>query len=375
MRTVVEWYRNGHEHRNDLLRFGFMRLHNKGEIRYVERPLSACVEAGFSTASAEHEHRHTSLFVVKSRSTNRRIVLDSEDSFVWLSPLIEDCDQYFCSGYSSDFFQNREFVKPYTWQTDQELAFYRERIQQLVSLYGFAFDKVRPFVFIAPNLAQQNSISRLTQKYLSARHKLTSRFTDRRDWATEREQFEARYASILQMRSLPRIHDVVLSDSLWGWPRHRVELHNQLATLSAHWDIHTRLNWAPPVECDASALSDFHQGMFPIVTGDVGNYEVKLASSRLGVFATGFHWGWRNIMAFALMVGLPVMVDRLVVEPWFDMKEFELIENEEFGMPRIESALIRYNDPLLALVKSKNQAAYDRLMSPEAVARYVLAAC
>ena len=30
---------------------------------------------------------------------------------------------------------------------------------------------------------------------------------------------------------------------------------------------------------------------FPIETGRIDNYEMMLASSRLAVFATGFHWG------------------------------------------------------------------------------------
>lgn len=34
------------------------------------------------------------------------------------------------------------------------------------------------------------------------------------------------------------------------------------------------------------------------------NYEQLLASSRLGVFATGFHYGWRTIVTFAWAVGL-----------------------------------------------------------------------
>lgn len=349
-----------------------MRLHQKGEIRYIERPISECVQAGFTHTTAAHEHRHTSVFTIKNATKRKRIILDSEDSFVWMSPLIEDCDIYFCAGYSSDFFLERQFIKPYAWQTDGELSFYRERLKQLVAKHGQAFDKVRPFVFIAPNLARKDSVPSLTQRYRNVRHKLFSKFTDKRDWVGECEDFEIRYASILDMRSLPRKHDVVLLDSLWGWPRHRVALHQQLVELSARWDIHSRLNWAEPVACDESDKSGFTLDMFPISVGSVVDYEAMLASSRLGVFATGFHWGWRNIMAFALMVGLPVMADRLLVEPWFDMTEFEVIVSDDFGMPGVEKQLKRYDDDQLVKLKPHNQAVYDRLMSPEAVARYVL---
>lgn len=349
-----------------------MRLHKRGDIRYIERPLAACTEAGFSTSSAEHQHRHTSLFAVRSGKLRIRIIVDSEDSFVFLSPIIQDCDIYFCAGYSSDLFKLRRFVRPYVWQTENELDFYRNACASHIDKFGSSFDKIRPYVMIAPNLSRTSRVGILEQKYRNLRHKISSRISSNRDWSDEYVDFEIRYNELLKLRHLPVCHDVVLRDSLWGWPRHRVALHRQLKELSTRWNIRSQLNWAPPVACDGSISANYQTDLFPMQIGVLDDYETMLASSRLGVFATGFHWGWRNIMSFALMMGLPTMTDRLLVEPWFDMKSFQLIENEMFGMPGIETNLISRLQLKGSNSKTRMQANYDRYMEPEAVAQYVL---
>ncbi len=42
---IVEWYRNNHENRNDMLRFGLMRLDRQGVVTFRQFPLARCVEA------------------------------------------------------------------------------------------------------------------------------------------------------------------------------------------------------------------------------------------------------------------------------------------------------------------------------------------
>ncbi len=77
-------------------------------------------------------------------------------------------------------------------------------------------------------------------------------------------------------------------------------------------------------------------------------------------------------MTLALMVGLPVLTDRLVVEPWFDMNEFERNETEAFGLGDVETTLVRYSSQLLAEVKRRNRRVFDQYLTPEAMARYII---
>jgi len=105
---------------------------------------------------------------------------------------------------------------------------------------------------------------------------------------------------------------VVLRDSLWGWPRHRIALHRELARLAAEgWSVRAELHHrrAEPYELGDQPPPD--PAAFPLVVGGgVGpGYEMALAASRVGVFATGFHYGWRNIVTLAWAIGLPVLCD------------------------------------------------------------------
>jgi hypothetical protein len=371
---IVEWYRHGHEHRNDMLRFGLMRLHRTGEITYRERSLAESREGGFSAGTATHDHRHTSVLAVRSGSTSRRIVVDSEDSFFWMAPLVQDCDVYFCAGYSPSLFEERRFITPYAWQTEAELAFYRDRADRLIADYGEVFKRVRPYVPIAPSMGRRRPLPRLTVRFRNLRHRVMRRLKRDRDWYHEHLDFEERYTELLSYRMVALRHDIVLMDSLWGWPRHRVALHRTLRHLSPRYAIHSRLNWSAPYACDAGDQSGLEPSEFPMTIGTIGDYEQMLSQSRLGTFATGFHYGWRNIMTLALMIGLPVLTDRLVVKPWFDFNVFDFTETGEFGLGNIEAVLARYPAERLIEVKARNQAAFDRYLSPEAMARHVLSA-
>lgn len=371
---IIDWYRHGHEHRNDMLRFGFMRLHRAGEITYREHALSECRAAGFSAETAGHDHRHTSIFAIRGASQIKRVVVDSEDSFFWMAPLVRDCDLYFSAGYSPAFFEERSFIAPYPWQTEAEVAFYRDRAAWLIASYGELFGRIRCYVPIAPSMGRRDRPGPLSLKLRNLRHKLSKQLMRDHDWHYDYVDFEVRYAELLSYRQAVQQSDIVLLDSLWGWPRHRVALHEHLRRLSPHYRIHSRLNWSPPYSCDAGDRSGLVQGDFPMTIGAISDYEMMLSQSRLATFATGFHYGWRNIMTAALMMGLPVLTDRLIVQPWFDMNVFDFIETDSYGLGNIEAVLARYPTERLAQVKTRNQAAFDRYLSPDAMARYVLSA-
>ena len=375
MKPTVRWFKNSHEHRNYWLRFGLMRLHRAGQISYREEPLAQCISAGFSNDLAQHQHRHTSVIAVEAASEPVRCIVDSEDSFFCMAGIIGHSDRYFCAGYNVDFFQHRRFVPPYAWLEPHENAFYRRRAAKIIADQGEFFDRVRPFVPIGPDLARRTPLRPFEQKFRNAHDKLARRLSKPDSWRFTLADFESRYASLLALRNAPAIHDIVLLDTLWGWPRHRLALHHQLAELSAGGrDINSRLNWSPPSHWDGSDAAPLDEAGFPICSGQVGDYEPMLAASRLAVFASGFHWGWRNIMTLAMMLGLPILADRSFLQPWFDLDRFDIGWNDQADWDGLAGALDRVTDADRHRIAGHNQSAFDALLAPEKVAEYFVAA-
>lgn len=370
----VYWFRNGHEHRNYWLRFGLMRLHRAGRICYTEYALASCMDFGFDPSVVTHEHRHTSVVLIKEGSNARKCIIDSEDSFFFMSPeLLRHADLYFCAGYSRSFFEDKRFVPPYAWQQPEEISFYDTRARELVDNCGPLFGRVRPFVPIGPELHLDRELTFMMRKLRNAHNRMVS-LRKARSWRIDHSDFEARYAQLLALRDARCQYDVVLLDTLWGWPRHRYALHLRLRELAqAGKSISARLRWAEPMALDGGDRFPLAKEEFPLETGHIDRYEPMLASSRLAVFATGFHWGWRNIMTLALMWGLPIHADRLLLEPWFDMSLFNISWNEELDWPHISTELSALSDDRVAQIKAHNQAAFDRLLAPERVADYFVA--
>lgn len=372
----VIWFRHNHEDRADLLRFGLMRLHYAGSLRYTERPLAEVESFGFSKAILDYpDHRHLSFLLVKDGRRQVKCLIDNEDSFALITPLITEVDICFCAGYNSDFFVRKQFVKPYAWQTDDEIDWYRKTISDKIDQLGEHFGKIKKFVPPTTNMCASQQPSWWGQKWGNGVHKLRKAFSQPESFAGVYKAFEKREAQLLALRDQPLQYDVVLRDSLWGWPRHRVSLHRQLQVLHRQgYHIHSSLTWADPVICDGSVHKPLEQTDFPILTGELqGSYEQMLAKSRLAVFASGFHWGWRSVMMLALGIGLPVLTDRLLTEAHFDMTEFELWECEDGNWQGMADLLQTMTPEKWQAAKVHNAAVYDKYMQPEAVATYFLA--
>jgi hypothetical protein len=208
-------------------------------------------------------------------------------------------------------------------------------------------------------------------KILNALDKAARKLGSSEPWFNAHRSFEQRYRDLMALRGGPANYDVVLLDTLWGWPRHRFALHQRLRELGdGGFNIHARLNWTEPSTWDGSAQAPLETDLFPIETGHVVDYERMLAESRLAVFATGFHWGWRSIMTLALMLGLPVFADRLLLEPWFDMGRFDIMWNERTDWSELRSALEGMSDERRSRIQQHNQKVFDELLAPEKVAEY-----
>jgi hypothetical protein len=363
----VTWFTNAHEQRNHLLKHGLMRLHRQGQCQLVIRDYDDLRDFSVSEQLKNHPHRHTNLLLVEDDSIHKWVLVDSEDSFFCFSPLIQEVDLYFCAGYNSTFFQEKTFIQPYVWQTEEDVAPYRQKAQFLIDTFGDHFSKVRKFVPIGPNAIDPSFRPAQPQKWINLKDKLSRHLAKRRTWDAEFRQFECRYQRIHQLRQASLKYDVVLADTLWGWPHHRYALHQRLGELASQYQIYSQLKWN-----EAAAGSTFTADQFPLISRSIpGNYEAMLAASKLAVFSTGFHWGWRNIMALSLCIGLPVYMDEPILEPYFDLNEFRVFYNQD-EWASLASFLNSIDESAWLRIKAHNQAMYDRFMAPEKVAEYFI---
>lgn len=368
----VTWFNNFHEHRNHLLKYGLMKLHRAGQVRFVVRDSSALIQYNLPEKVINHIHRHTVLLLFENGLSHKWILVDSEDSFIYLCPLIKEVDMYFCAGYNTQFFEQREFIRPYYWQTEGDVSDYRNRVEELIAGFGEHFHKVKKLVPIGANHSHQKSSALchkrwLAKKWANLQDKVHRSLSGCLNWQNQFEMFEERYYEILSLRKSALTYDIVLSDTLWGWPHHRYSLHRQLDKLSEKYLIHSSLKWNKAAE-----NSEFTQEQFPMLTRPIDrNYEFMLSASRLATFATGYHWGWRNIMTLALCVGLPIYMDRPILEPYFDFDQFKVFYNVDSWLS-IERYLQEIDYDSWLDIKKHNQTTYDKFMAPEKVASYFL---
>jgi hypothetical protein len=371
----VHWFGHGHEDRNDWLRYGLMCLHGTKEVHFCEHRLAEATQFGFDRDVVEHAHRHTSVVALNDGKRTTRILVDSEDSFFWMCPLIANVDLYFCAGYNRKFFVDRTFTPPLAWQTGGEVEFYVRRASELFDAYGADFHKVRAHAPIGPNLHIGTRHSWLMQKARNLYGRTAGLVRKDTPWLLRFLDFETRYNHLMGLRQSTPAHDVVLDDTLWGWPRHRLRLHERLQELPKKgYDIHARLRWSEPVRMDGGADLRLDRTRFPIETGSIGNYEHMLAASRLGVFATGFHYGWRNIVTLAMMLGLPIYTDPFLIQHAWDRNGYAFFFNESGDWSELERRLEQFQDQNeLQAVKARNQALFDEYLTPWAIARGLLA--
>jgi len=166
---------------------------------------------------------------------------------------------------------------------------------------------------------------------------------------------------------------VALLDSLWGWPRHRISLHRQLAALVEQgYAIRSRLDYRKPEPYELGDAPAPQPDLFPMQVGATihGNYEQLLAASRLGVFATGFHYGWRNIVTLAWALGLQTLQDPFTYRFLFDPAPFLQPLGPE-GWNGISSQLdqARRESPDERLARWSH---FDHVASPEHVTAMVV---
>jgi hypothetical protein len=133
------------------------------------------------------------------------------------------------------------------------------------------------------------------------------------------------------------------------------------------------LRWQEPKDLDGGTSYPIDKEEFPLEAGSIQDYEHMLAGSRLGVFATGFHYGWRNIVTLAMMLGLPIYCDPFLIEHSADHKAYTFFFNQSGDWSGLGDLLRRFrDDSRLAETKRQNQLYFDTNLAPERVARAML---
>jgi len=321
----ITWFTNNHEHSTHYIKFGLMQMAEAGEIVLREVPVVAA-GALLPSELVHHPYRRLVVLLVENGSRRKLVAIDGEDSPFQLSNVIEYVDLYFTCTYAPCFYESRTFEFALPWQTESELSHYRQLQFEITERYGHHFHKVRPSAPMGPNLdVWQEHPNLLRRRWHNLRHKIRSALTPWTDWRPQYQRFQKRWNQILDLRHQPILYDVVLKDSLWGWPRHRIELHRELAQLAANGAaICSELNYRQAFAYELGDHAAPDPDLFPMVSGgDIGaDYEAMLAASRLGVFATGFHYGWRNIVTFAWALGLKTLQDPFLYTFLFDPAPF-----------------------------------------------------
>lgn len=371
----ITWFANPHEHSLHYVKFGLMRLARRGDITLREIDNARAPADLLPEPVRAHLHRRTVAVRVTHGPLDRLLVLDGEDSIFQTSPLIAHCDLYLSCTYRGRFFRNEPFDLPLPWQTEPETAWYRAEYARLQNLLAPHLPKARPLAPIGPAMEWTRPLPFLRRKLHALRHRAARLRAPLIDWAPQHHRFTLRWARLMELRRSPVRHDIVLKDSLWGWPRHRVALHRRLASLSPRADIRASLHYLPPTHHAGPPDPRIRAQDFPLACGDgaSGDYEALLAASRLAVFATGFHWGCRNIVTLAWLLGLKVLSDPFAHESWFDFRELETEFTRGAGdWSEVDELLARFSRADATAARPRIQSAFDRLMGPEVCARKVV---
>ena len=364
----IVWFKNNHEQRLYWLKFGLMQLHKLKQIKFIEKDNSELHKEDIHHKIVGHEHRHTAIIKVRINDVYKFALIDAEDSFFQLCPLIQYVDLYYCSAYNTDFFSYKKFDVKLLWQNEDDVLVYRTLATKIINDFGVYFHKVRKLFPIGPNLDPPvKTRLYITNKLINLQNKIYKLFNKGNNWQEGYILFEKRYNKLLSYRNLKVKYDIVLLDSLWGWPEHRIKLHKNLIILSKKYNILSELRYNENIQS-----SNIDPTIFPLISNPIGeNYEYKLASSKLAIFATGFHFGWRNIVPFSLMIGLPVYMDEVILEPYFDLGEFKIYTNkDEFN--DIESILNSLDSSNLEIIKKHNQTQFEKYLSPIACAKHLV---
>ena len=348
-------------------------------------PITAC-NFGVDDEFVRQLDEGHSCFIVEIDGKKKIVIVDNCDSCFHISPLITQSDYYFCGAYNSEFFSGKSWIKPYDWQQSVDLEYYRKKYKLVIDKYGHHFDKVKKFIPMPPYMSCLGKVRRF-EKLLKvsqrSRIKIATTLKFKSPFVYHKEElfaYKLRYWQFINYRKNKLKYDVVAFDTLWAWPYHRILLHKKLKQLSDDYKVISRL--MPPsisVNADNKQLyaGDSCYYQYELTNSMNHNklikdsYERMITSSRLNIYATGKHWGWRQIMFISLLCGVPVLIDKPLYEPYFDFNEFIIFYNEK-EWENTEGILKNISDIGWYKIKKWNQSIFNKYLSPVAVGKYII---
>jgi len=378
-KPVVYWINTDTKHAW-YIKYGLMKCAIKGKCIFRKVPLKQCTEFGLPKDIHKEMRRCHAVFIVEHEGRRKTVVTDFAEGYIFLSPIIEISDLYFCSAFNSDLFRKHVFLRPYPWQEREYLAPYKRGFRNIENKYGPFFHRLRPFIPIPLSLYIPKA-EMLRSGVWGVLHRMNNLAGDLPFLGIldpEYRKYDLRYRQAKRYRGLPPAYDVVLRDALWGWPMHRIALHLHLEQLSRRHHVISSLS-VPKSEDDPSwwkkQLShEVVQEAERLVSRRMAfpaNYERMVASSRLGVYATGKHWGWRAIFFLHLLWGIPVIMDRPLYEPYIDLETFDVVYTGN-EWEELSECLEAFDDSSFQQRKKINCETFDTYLSPTSVAWHVL---
>jgi hypothetical protein len=350
-----------------------MQMARGGEIDLQDRP-TASAKGWLSSNLRQRHYRRIVLLGFQWKGNKRLIAVDGEDSPFQLSDLLEVVDRYYTCTYCPYLFKEKQFRFALSWQTSSEISYYRRKAKQVIGRYGSYFGKVRHWAPIGPNLEwSRPQYGPFRTRIGKIRHRLELQCRGTVDWMPQYERFNARWAYLEGLRTLSPTLDIALLDSLWGWPRHRIALHKKLVDLAGQgYSIRSHLSYRSPESYELGDLDPPDPSQFPIQAGEpiLGDYERLVAHSRLGVFATGFHYGWRNIVTLAWALGIQTLQDPFTYTFCFNPFHFYRVTTASDWSDlslQIDKARLEEN-----MCRRQRWTMFDQVASPINVARYVV---
>ena len=365
-------------------KLSLMELAMAGEIDFIRTKPSSFDRRILPQRAIDALSPAQAFFVAYRGDQQCRVILDTSESYFYMSSAIADADLYFSSAYSSEVFEKHRFLTPYPWQEQERynLRGYKKHFERIEREFGSYFDKIvrfipYPVVMDLParrfcRTKQLVIVLLLINRFLR-KHLPRLRFGP---LDPEYLLLKMRYQQLVGYRSNPLNYDIVIRESLWAWPWHRILLYKTLgnlsgkkivASLSSQETDNPKAWWRhciPEDEIDAVIRLLQKKPYFP------EPYEEMITSSRLAVFPTGKHWGWRAITFLSLISGGPILMDRPKFEPYFPLDDFKIYYNEN-EWSDLADILDEITSEQWNILRKHNQTAFDKYLAPLPVGRYI----
>jgi len=139
-RLRIEWL-NKKDRSILYAKFSLMELARAGEIDLVRVKPSSFDRRILPQRAIDALSPAQAFFVASRGSRQCRVILDTSESFLYMSSAIADVDLYFCSAYSSEIFEAHRFLTPYPWQERYNLDGYKKHFSRIEQEFGFILIK------------------------------------------------------------------------------------------------------------------------------------------------------------------------------------------------------------------------------------------